>query len=184
MFISGKTCTFKWLLPLLVGIWLTAPLAAWAAPAPAESDQAAPIHITSDTMVVESAARSAEFIGNVRAVQQTTVITADRLKVFYKAEQDADPQDQAEAGAIKEIICTGAVVIQFDGKVAVGEKAVYTAENGVLVLTGPDAKVTSEKNSVVGEKITVFRNEDRMMVESGSRRRVEAVIFSKGKGLK
>ena len=168
---------------LLAGIFFAA--TALAAPEPAPKAEG--IHVTADRMVAESSQRSAEFIGNVRAVQGTTVITADRLKVFYRAESaqetQADPAE-TEAGAIEKLHCTGQVVIHFDDKVAVCDEAVYTAENAILVLTGPEASVTSGKNSVTGEKITVFRNEDRMLVESGSHRRVEAVFFPKGKGLK
>jgi lipopolysaccharide export system protein LptA len=150
------------------------------------------VRITADRLIAESRANSAEFIGQVRAVQGTTVITTDRLKIFYRAganDTAANPPGdtnagQGQAGAIEKLVCTGRVKIFFDDKVAVSEKAVYTADNGVLVLTGPETMVTSGKNSVSGEKVTVFRNEDRMVVDKGSNQRVEAILFSKGKGLK
>lgn len=177
---SPRRPTGLFLCLLLAGVFFAA--VALADPA-AEAEG---IRVTADRMVAESSARSAEFIGNVRAVQATTVITADRLKVFYRAGTagSAPAQSETEAGAIEKLHCTGRVVIHFDEKVAVCDEAVYTADDAVLVLTGPEASVTSGKNRVTGEKITVFRNEDRMLVESGSHRRVEAIFFPKGKGLK
>ena len=137
------------------------------------------VYITSDKLIADSKARCAEFIGNVRAVQENTVITADRLKIFYKKVEDNNKNLTSDEGSIEKIISSGNVKINFDDKVAVAEHAVYTSETGVLVLTGPNSKVTSGTNFVSGEKITLYRAEDRMTVESGNKKRVEAVFYSK-----
>jgi lipopolysaccharide export system protein LptA len=42
------------------------------------------IHITADKLISDNDADYAEFIGNVRATQEDTVITADSLKIFVK----------------------------------------------------------------------------------------------------
>ncbi|MBU2521638.1 MAG: hypothetical protein KKD12_04805 [Proteobacteria bacterium] len=137
------------------------------------------IYITSDKMIAESEAKWAEFIGNVRAVQEDTVIIADRLKIFYKKVGNNGSISDEES--IEKIVSSGNVKINFDDKVAVGQHAVYTSATGILVLTGPDSKVTSGTNSISGEKITFYRAEDRMTVESGIEKRVEAVFYSKEK---
>ncbi|MDL1980831.1 MAG: hypothetical protein LWX02_05055 [Deltaproteobacteria bacterium] len=142
------------------------------------------IYITADKLIADSEAKCAEFIGNVRAVQEDTVITADRLKIFYKKVEDNNKNLTSDEGSIEKIISSGNVKINFDDKVAVAEHAVYTSETGVLVLTGPNSKVTSGTNFVSGEKITLYRAEDRMTVESGNKKRVEAVFYSKEKGIK
>ena len=132
------------------------------------------VYITSDKLVADSEAKWAEFIGNVRAV-----ITADRLKIFYnKIENDSSVSDK---GSIEKIVSSGNVKINFDDKVAVSEHAVYTSETGVLVLTGPNSKVTSGTDFVSGDKITFYRAEDRMTVESSNEKRVEAVFYSREK---
>jgi lipopolysaccharide export system protein LptA len=141
------------------------------------------IYITADKLIADSEAKCAEFIGNVRAVQEDTVITADRLKIFYKKVEDNNKNLTSDEGSIEKIISSGNVKINFDDKVAVAEHAVYTSETGVLVLTGPNSKVTSGTNFVSGEKITLYRAEDRMTVESGNKKRVEAVFYSKEKGI-
>ncbi|MBU1163527.1 MAG: hypothetical protein KKA75_05170 [Proteobacteria bacterium] len=139
------------------------------------------IYITSDKLVADSEAKWAEFIGNVRAVQEDTVIIADRLKIFYK--KVGNNSSISDEESIEKIVSSGNVKINFEDKVAVAQHAVYTSETGVLVLTGPNSTVTSGTNFVSGEKITIYRAEDRMTVESGNKERVEALFYSKEKGI-
>lgn len=136
------------------------------------------IHITADKLISDTRANTAEFIGNVHATQKNTVITSDRLKIFY-ARDDGEKQEQS----LKKIIATGNVTIKMDDKVAVTEQAVYTASSETLILTGPNSKITSENNFVSGDKITLYRNEDRMIVDGSAKERVEAVLYTKDKGI-
>jgi lipopolysaccharide export system protein LptA len=141
---------------------------------------APPIHITADRVESDHRTRWVEFIGTVRATQQDVVITADRIKVFY--EPGGDPA--AAATAIEQIISQGNVKIVFDKKTktAVAEKAVYTTADKVLVLTGGDPTVRSGKNSIRGEKITLFQLENRAFVEGNEKQQVEATFFTEGEG--
>jgi LmbE family N-acetylglucosaminyl deacetylase len=86
--------------------------------------------------------------------------------------------------AIEKLEASGNVKITFDDKVAVAQKAVYQTEKRVLVLSGPNSKVTSGKDSISGEIITYYRADERIKVESGPNKRVEAVFSSGGAGLK
>ena len=151
-----------------------------AAKQPGSPDQK--IRITADRLVVDTKTDSAEFTGNVRAAQGSTVITSDRLKVLY--DQSSEKASARETGAsIKAIISTGNVIIHFDDKVATTDKAVYSSQTGIFTLTGKGTRVTSGDNSIIGEKITVDRKKDRMTVESGESSRVNAVIFTGQDGL-
>ncbi|RPH47583.1 MAG: hypothetical protein EHM85_19510 [Desulfobacteraceae bacterium] len=141
------------------------------------------IHITADRLIAEGNSNNAEFIGNVRAVQETTVITSERLKIFYKKDSSGIKDNSKGEESIKEIIATGNVKILFDDKIAETQQAVYAAETRVLVLNGPDSKVTSGKNIISGSKITFFRDDGRVKVEGSGNRRVEAFFESGGKGL-
>jgi len=147
---------------------------------PGSSDR---IHITSDKLVSETKLKTAEFIGNVRATQENTVITSDRLKVFYKEAKGSNSTD-AQSQSIDRIVASGNVTILMDDKMAVSEQAVYISKTEVLILTGPNSKITSEKNSVSGDKITLYRKNDRMVVDSSSEERVEVILYTKDKGLK
>ncbi len=137
------------------------------------------IHITSDRLIADNEAMSAEFIGNVVAIRGTNVLTSDRLKIFYKKGVDKKEKPAAGEEMIEKIVANGNVVIKFDDKLAVAQQAVYTAETGIIVLTGPNSKVTSGNNFISGEKITMYRSDDRMIVESGKEKQVEAVFYSK-----
>lgn len=142
------------------------------------------IHITANTLISESESRFAEFSGNVRALQGGTVITADRLKIYYRQAEKSSGNPTAAGTAIEKIVATGNVKITFEDKVAVTQQAVYLPETRVLMLSGANSKVTSGKDSVSGEKITFNRTDGRIKVESGPDQRVEAVFHSGGKGLK
>ncbi len=139
------------------------------------------IRITADRLVANTKTGRAEFLGNVRAAQGSTVITSDRLEVRY--DQTAKSGTGAESETtIESIISTGNVVIHFDDKIATTDKAVYQSRTGVFTLTGTGTRVTSGDNAITGEKITVDRKNDRMTVESGDTSRVNAVIFTGKKG--
>ncbi|MDP3284172.1 MAG: LptA/OstA family protein [Desulfobacterales bacterium] len=148
-----------------------------------KDDSEKKIHITADRMIAEGNSNNAEFIGNVRAVQETTVITSEKLKIFYKKDSSGTKDNSKVDESIKEIIATGNVKILFDDKIAETQQAVYTAETRILVLNGPDSKVTSGKNTISGSKITFFRDDGRVKVEGSGKSRVEAFFESGGKGL-
>jgi len=140
------------------------------------------IHITAERMIVEGNSSNAEFIGNVKVTQEKTVITADRIKVFYN--KDSGTKNKSKnSDSIREIIATGNVKIWFDDKIAESSQAVYTAETRILVLTGSTSRIMSGNNSISGSKITFFRNDGRINVEGSGSKRVEAFFESDGKSL-
>ena len=142
------------------------------------------IHITADKLISDNDADYAEFIGNVRVTQEDTVITADRLKIFFKANATHKNTPAIGEESITKIIADENVKINFDNRVAVTQQAVYSTETEVLVLSGDDSKIISGNDSISGEKITLYRTNGRMNVESGKQKRVQAVFYSGEKGLK
>ena len=152
--------------------------------APAAESEKEKIRITADTLTTESETKFAEFSGNVKAVQGETVIIADRLRIYYKQGAKNKSTPRAEGASIEKLVATGNVKITFDNKVAVTREAVYLTEKRVLILSGANSKVTNGKDSISGEKITYYRADERIKVESGPKQRVEAVFSSGGVGLK
>jgi lipopolysaccharide export system protein LptA len=59
---------------------------------------------------------------------------------------------------------------------AFADKAVYTADDDILVLTGESARLLTGTSWVTGTRITLFRKEDRAMVESEGSTRVQALF--------
>jgi lipopolysaccharide export system protein LptA len=142
------------------------------------------VHITADRLLADMGGRTAEFIGDVRAEQGTTVITAKRLKVFYAPSTgDHGPAASAAQGDIERLEASGQVKILFDDQVAEADEAVYTAADRILVLTGKAARITQGPNTVVGGRITLHRDENRITVEKPADGRVQAVFVDTGKGL-
>ena len=138
------------------------------------------IHITADRLESDHKMSLVEFSGNVMATGDDVVITADRMKVFYKR----DGNTSLGAGTIEKIISQGNVKIIFDNKTktAVAEKAVYLADQKVLELSGGEPKVWSGKNMVRGKKITLFQAENRSLVEGAGKDQVEATLYVKEGG--
>jgi len=141
------------------------------------------IHITADKLISDHEAKYAEFIGNVMATQRDTVITADKLKIFFKRGMDNKKNPLAGDESINKIVANGNVQIKFDNRVAVTQQAVYINETRVLVLSGANSKVISGNNSISGEKITIYRTDGRIQVEGGKGERVEAVLYTGEKGI-
>ena len=142
------------------------------------------IYITADKLISDNKAGYAEFIGNVRANQEETVITADRLKIFYKKHRADKNKPVIGQESIHQIVANGNVKIKFDNRVAESQQAVYNTETNVLVLSGVDSKIISGNDIITGEKITFYRTDGRIAVEGGHKERVEAVFFAGEKGLK
>lgn len=152
-------------------------------PKPQQKGGVEKTRITADMLIVNANSDKAEFIGNVKAVQGTTVITSDRLNILYQ-KIIAGVKDKVKGQeSIKEITATGNVKIWFDDKFAQTQQAVYTAKTRIFTLTGPGSKITSGNNSISGSKITFFRDGGHVKIESNRSNRVEAIFESDNKGI-
>ena len=129
--------------------------------------------------MADNTLRTAEFSGNVRAVQGDTEVTADRLKLFYGSQAAAT----AATSDIEKIEAYGHVRITFDNKVAVGDQAIYITSERKLILQGPGSKVISGQDEIAGSKITFYRNDGRVILDSDAGNRVKAIIHSDQRGL-
>ena len=133
----------------------------------------ASLHIISDKMIASRDSSMVEFIGNVKATRLDAVIHADALQVFFI---DSDKNNSTTGGNVKKIVSTGNVRYTAGERKAFADKAVYTAADEVLVLTGKTAKLMTGSSFVTGRKITLFRAEDKVIVESDGSNRVEAMF--------
>ena len=137
------------------------------------------INITAQRMVMQSNRNMAEFIGEVHATQAETAVRSESLKVFYESGTNSDMEKGGvNKDAIRQVIATGSVVIDFQDSTAYCEKAVYTAKDGLLVLTGDTARIEGRESVVTGRKITLNRNTGEMVVNGDKNGRVEAIFQS------
>jgi len=141
------------------------------------------IHITADRLVTDTQSQHAEFTGNVRVVRGDTVILSDVLKIYYQESAGNDQQIDPGADSIRSIVAEGNVKIDFDQQVATTQRAEWVPEDQTIVLSGPGSIIVSGNNSITGSKITVHQLDNRITVEGGADKQVEAVFYSEEDGL-
>lgn len=163
----------------MVGIVLLLLLFGWADRGESQSGSSPsdPIKITSDTMTVLNQAQQAVFKGNVVLTKGTLTVQSDEMVVFYKdkpkVSSPAPPStESAKSGGtskvnIEKIVATGQVIIKRDEGRATCRKAVFYMDQQKIELMG-NPIAWQEGNQVKGEKIIMFLDEDRTIVEGGS----------------
>ncbi len=139
------------------------------------------IQVTADSLNVNNEENYAEFIGNVMAVHKDMTIDSDRLQIYYDKTSENNKASAQDEGSIKKIIAEGAVTIVSEGRIANSEKAEYMIKTGVHVLTGKNASITSNKNSITGDRITFNRSLGSVKVAGDPVSRVKAIFFANKK---
>ncbi|RII26584.1 MAG: lipopolysaccharide transport periplasmic protein LptA [Geobacter sp.] len=154
---------------LLCVIVVTGVLAA-GDPMSRRNDQ--PIKIKSNELFTDNAAGTATFVGKVVARQGDLVIYSDRLIVHY-ADKDKEV-DRVEA--------FGNVRIVQENRRGEADHAVYERQLAKITLDGGKPKVSQGEDTVTGEVITYFLNDEKSVATGGKTGRVEATIQPKSKG--
>jgi len=163
--------------------------------APALFDKKKPIEITSDRLDVDQEAKTAIFEGNVDAIQGQVHLKADRLKVYYEGDtsgaaaggapaqgqpsaavpspptasgpQTAGPDAAASGGKIKRMDVEGKVFMSSPTETASGDRAVYNADTGMIVLTG-NVILTRGQNVIRGSKLTIDADSGHSVIDAKS----------------
>ena len=155
----------------VVVLWLL------ASPGQAAVAQDNPVHIVSDTLEAYQQQKKVIFIGHVVAKQGELTIRGDRLTVFYLEEGNPGSNEESLAGKIDRVVVDGNVNITQKKVVATGEHVVYFSKENKVVLTGKP-KVEKGKDFIQGDKITLFLDSEKSIVEGGPSGPVEATIYS------
>jgi lipopolysaccharide export system protein LptA len=144
-----------------------------------------PVDITADKLTYVDQERLARYTGNVVAKTTAGAVTTQQLDVYLK-EAEADPASNGTAVAqkpaqqrgpslpgsdspskIDHIVATGKVVVTEPNRRAVGDKLVYTADDGKYLLTGRSPSIfDAERGTVWGDSLTFYSHDDRVLVES------------------
>jgi lipopolysaccharide export system protein LptA len=139
---------------------------AFAAPVARKTNSNLPITIKSNELSADNKGKTAVFSGKVVAKQGDVTIFCDKMTVHYGAVQ----------GDVDKIEADGNVRIVQTNRTGTGAHAVYESKEGKVTLTGGSPKVMQGADTVAGEVITYFIDEDRSNVTGG---RVEATIHPK-----
>lgn len=129
-----------------------------------------PIAIKSNELAADNKGKTAVFTGKVVAKQGDVTIYADRLTINY-----GDKKNDVE-----KIEADGNVRIVQENRVGTASHAVYENKQGRIILTG-NPKITQGADTMSGNAITYFIDEDRSEVSSGAGRPVEVLIHPTAK---
>jgi lipopolysaccharide export system protein LptA len=152
---------------------------------------ATPIQVEADRMESSQENNAVLFFGNVKANQDNLSIQADEMTVLY-TRTPSGPGAAAESAAdlgqkIDKITAKGHVKIVQGDWVAAGETMDFNADARIVILAG-NATAWQEQNMVSGEKIVLYLNEGRSVVESSSQagegERVKAFIYPSSQATK
>ena len=150
------------------------------------SDQ--PITVTARTLEFDYKNNVVVYRGDVQATQDDVHLRSDELTIRLrsadaKGAPDTAPKKEPPAGdatlegrmQLREVVATGSVRIDQGERWATGGRAVFDQERRVLVLS-EDPVLHDGPNQIAGDRVVVYLDENRSVVEGGDKR-VKAVLF-------
>ena len=135
--------------------------------APPAAAERKPVTISADRLEVDRRSFIARYMGNVVANDREKCLTiiADQMEFNF--------DDKMEE--IQKAVAQGQVRISYRDTKSVSDRAEYFPKEDRAVLTGRP-KVWQEDDLLVGSRIILLLKEDRSIVESDGRQRVQAVF--------
>ena len=140
-----------------------------------------PIDVTADKLTYVDTERRARYTGNVLAKSTSGTISAQQIDVYLKPADSADggqPGTEAKASKpaipgsegpskVDHMVAVDKVVVTEPNRRAVGDRLVYTADDGKYYLTGKTASIFDAVHGTVwGDSLTFYSHDDRVLVES------------------
>ncbi len=113
-----------------------------------KQDTSLPVEITSDQLQVNQADGTAVFTGNVVIGQGEMRLTADRVRVEYTTE------NRDSTGRISRLLANGNVLLVNGAEAAEADAAVYTIDDGMVVMTG-NVLLTQGQNALSSERMDI-----------------------------
>lgn len=145
-----------------------------------EQGQAQSIVINANALEINDADKIVSFVGNVDAVRGTFRIKAEKMVVYYMGNATKDAPAGSEA-RIEKIVATGDVqIFREEGGEATAQKAVYYQGEEKVILTG-NPKLKQGADFVEGNRVILFLDEKRSIVEGTEGNKVRAVLSPEGK---
>lgn len=152
--------------------------AAWA------QDSSTPVDVSADNQETINSKCITIFTGNVEILQNRSRLRAQKVTV-YSAKKPGTTADGANAcGAAQRMEAEGGVYMVSDTQTARGDRAVYTFDNNIAIVTG-DVVLVKGKDVARGDKLTVNTKTNDARLESNgaakTQRRVRAVFYQDDK---
>ena len=140
------------------------------------------IHITADEVIANLDSGETRFLGNVKISQGQTVVTADRMDVYF-TRPEGDVRNLDLNVSIHKVVAGGNVQINYENVVALTDKAVYMADSNSLILSGRGSKVISGASSITGPRFVMSLESGSLTIEGSHQQQVKALIFPGGMDL-
>ena len=175
----------KLLLSLLVTLLFSSAALA-ASPLPG-GDSNLPVDVTADSMEYSADNSTVVFRGKVEAVRGEFKMWSEMLTLVLKKQDDSKEKgekrsnDLAKSNDIDRIIAEKNVRFKNESQHGTAQKATFYSARNILVLEG-DPVLQDGENSIRGNVIRYFMNENRSVVEGSPQKRVHAVFSNEKKG--
>lgn len=142
-----------------------------------QSASSAPIDVAANNQETINSKCITIFSGNVEILQNRSRMRADKVTVYSAKRPGADKQ----CGNAQRMEAEGNVYIVSENQQARGDRAVYTFDNSIAVVTG-DVVLVKGKDVARGDRLTVNTKTNDAKLEStakgrGTQRRVRAVFY-------
>lgn len=125
-----------------------------------------PVRVDADTMEFDYKAMVLSYRGNVVVTQAEVTLRSDTLRVVLNREGPQRPS---------EVVAEGNVRIDAGERHASGGRAVFDDAKRTVTLS-EDARLRDGPNEIDGERVVVYLDEERSVVEGGPER-VRAVLY-------
>ena len=157
---------------------------AMAAPLPGADDNL-PVDVTADNMVYNADNNTVVFQGRVEAVRGEFRMWSELLTLYLKSTNDAAKEKTSAAPSMEgsdldRIVAEKNVRFQNGTQTGSAQKATYYSAKSLLVLEG-NPILHDGDNSIKGNVIRYYVNENRSVVEGSPKQRVHAVFSSNDK---
>ena len=164
-------------------IFASCATAALAAPLPG-ADSHLPVDVTADNMVYNADKNTVVFQGRVEAVRGEFKMWSETLTLYLTSKgepkEGKSPAPALEGSDLDRIVAEKNVRFQNGTQTGSAQKATYYSAKNLLVLEG-NPILHDGDNSIRGNVIRYFVNENRSVVEGGPKQRVHAVFSSNDK---
>lgn len=109
--------------------------------------------------------------GNARAVRADTTVYGQTLTAYYRKGDSTAPKsanaDDAGGTQIYRVDADGAVRIVSPNGTAYGDHAVYDVDKGILVMTGSNLRLVTERETITSRDTLEYWQQDDMAVARG-----------------
>jgi len=152
-------------------------------------DSSTPVDVSADNQETINSKCITIFTGNVEILQNRSRLRAQKVTVYSARKAGATAGTTADGanacGAAQRMEAEGGVYMVSDTQTARGDRAVYTFDNNIAIVTG-DVVLVKGKDVARGDKLTVNTKTNDAKLESNassktSQRRVRAVFYQDDK---